>query len=99
MAVGAPLTGVLSDRIVVKWRKRRGGKWVPEDRLRACLPGAMVFVPVSMVGLALALRLVDGTPGLILCLVCFFINGLGASIIYTLSVGNLADCGFRLILS
>ncbi|KAJ7497007.1 hypothetical protein FB451DRAFT_1209708 [Mycena latifolia] len=30
---GAPLTGMLSDRIVVKWQTRRGGVRVPEDRL------------------------------------------------------------------
>ncbi|EKM56177.1 uncharacterized protein PHACADRAFT_95579 [Phanerochaete carnosa HHB-10118-sp] len=47
-AIGAPLTGRISDWMVVKWRKRRGGIWVPEDRLRAALPGAAVMVPCSV---------------------------------------------------
>lgn len=66
--------------MVVKWRKIRGNKWVPEDRLKACIPGALFLVPLSMLGFALALRFVDGTPGLVLCLLCFLMNGLGVRV-------------------
>lgn len=75
--VGAPLSGMISDRIVVAARKRRGNIWVPEDRLHATLIGAAVFVPCSVLFVGLILRYIDGTPGIVLICVCFFINGLG----------------------
>ncbi|KAF7332985.1 MFS general substrate transporter [Mycena venus] len=43
--VGALLAGMLSDRIVIKWRKRRGGDWIQEDRLRVALFGGATLVP------------------------------------------------------
>jgi hypothetical protein len=75
--VGAPLSGRISDRTVVKWRKWRGGKWVPEDRLRATLWGATALVPLSILGSGLLTQFVEGRIGLVLNLVCLFVNGLG----------------------
>jgi hypothetical protein len=51
---------------------------VPEDRLRATLPGAMVLVPVSVLLSGLITQFVEGQRvGLVLNLICFFINGFG----------------------
>lgn len=77
--MGAPLAGRLSDGIVAKWKVKRGF-WYPEDRLRAAIPGALVLVPISMLFSGLITRYVDGTAGLVLNLVCFFLNGLGVSL-------------------
>ena len=74
--VGAPLSGRLSDRIVVYYRKRRG-VWCPEDRLRAALPGALILVPFSVLISGLLTEYVPGTLGLTLNLVCFFMSGFG----------------------
>ena len=65
--------------MVKKWRRKRAGKWVAEDRLRAALFGAIWFIPLSTALFGVANAYVDGTPGLILCLVCLFINGIGVS--------------------
>ena len=67
----------MADRAVVQWRKRRGGEWVPEDRLRACLWGAGVFVPLSVLLSGLTVAFVPGTPGIVLNLVWLFMNGIG----------------------
>ena len=75
--VGAPLSGRLSDRIIIYYRKKRDGVWYPEDRLRAALPGALIFVPLSMLFSGLLTEYVPGTLGLVLNLVCLFANGLG----------------------
>ena len=75
--VGAPLSGRLSDRIVVQSRRSRGGAWYPEDRLRAALSGAMMLLPLSMILSGIASEYVEGPAGLALQLVCFFLNGLG----------------------
>ena len=75
--VGAPLAGRLADRTVVKWRKRRGGVWIPEDRLRASLWGAGVFVPMSVLLSGLTIKYVPGTPGIVLNLMWLFMNGIG----------------------
>jgi hypothetical protein len=77
--VGAPLSGRLSDRLVVYYRKKRGGEWYPEDRLRAARFGALILVPLSILISGLLTEYVPGTLGLMLNLVCLFFNGLGVS--------------------
>lgn len=62
---------------MIKWRKRRGGEWVPEDRLRTTLSGALVWVPLSTLTSGLVTAYVDGTPGIVINLVCLFVNGVG----------------------
>ena len=65
--------------MIKKWRKKRAGKWVAEDRLRAALFGALWMVPLSTALFGVANAYIDGTPGLVVCLVCLFINGIGVS--------------------
>ena len=76
-SVGAPLAGYLSDRAIVVWRERRGGVWVPEDRLRAAIWGAAFCVPVSTLAAGLTMKYVPGLPGIAIMLVCLFLNGVG----------------------
>ncbi|KAJ7496990.1 MFS general substrate transporter [Mycena latifolia] len=89
--IGAPLAGMLSDRIVIKWRKRRGGIWVPEDRLRATLFGGATFVPLSVVLCGLITHFIEGPLGLFLNLVCFFFNGLGVDLVLSPSSAYAVD--------
>ncbi|PSR79166.1 hypothetical protein PHLCEN_2v7137 [Hermanssonia centrifuga] len=89
--IGAPLTGALSDRMVVKWRKKRGNQWVPEDRLRATTLGAAVFVPLSILLCGILTTYVDGTPGLILNCLCLFMNGLGVDFVLSPSAAYNVD--------
>ena len=65
--------------MIKKWRKKRAGKWVAEDRLRAASLGATWLIPFSLALFGVANAYVDGTLGLVLCLVCLFINGIGVS--------------------
>lgn len=78
-SVGGIFTGRLSDRMVKKWLKRRGGEWVPEDRLRAAIFSSAFLVPVSVLCSGIATHFVGGIPGLVLNLVCLFFNGLSVS--------------------
>ncbi|GJE88175.1 MFS general substrate transporter [Phanerochaete sordida] len=89
--VGAPLSGWLSDRIIVKWRKRRGGTWVPEDRLRAALSGAAIMVPCSVLFSGLVTQFVPGRLGLVLNLGALFVNGLGVDFVLTPSTAYIVD--------
>ncbi|KAJ6593590.1 MFS general substrate transporter [Mycena capillaripes] len=89
--IGAPLAGMLSDRIVIKWRKRRGGVWVPEDRLRATLFGAATLVPLSIVLCGLITHFIPGPLGLSLNLFCFFLNGLGVDLVLSPSSAYTVD--------
>ena len=75
--VGAPLAGRLSDRVVFYYRKKRGGAWYPEDRLRTALPAALILVPLSILMSGILTKYVPGTLGLMLNFVCLFVNGLG----------------------
>jgi len=45
--VGAPLAGRISDRMVTKYRIKRG-KIIPEDRIRACWIGLFAIIPVPV---------------------------------------------------
>ena len=71
--------GHISGRLVTKWRKRRAGEWVPEDRLRGTLFGAVFLVPVSVLCSGIITHYVGGKVGLALNLICLFLNGLGTS--------------------
>ncbi|KAI0648497.1 MFS general substrate transporter [Trametes meyenii] len=89
--IGAPLAGRLSDSTVVAWRKRRGNTWVPEDRLRASLLGAGVFVPLSVLLSGLTTQFVPGTPGIVLNLVWLFMNGIGVDFVLSPSSAYYVD--------
>ena len=76
LLVGAPLSGHLSDRIIVYYRKKRG-VWYPEDRLLVTLPSALTLVPLSVLISALLTEYVPGALGLMLNIMCLFVSGLG----------------------
>ncbi|KAK7679622.1 hypothetical protein QCA50_017333 [Cerrena zonata] len=61
--VGAPIAGRISDWQVTRGRKRRGGKWVPEDRLRGLWFGAAIAAPISVLCFGLVTKYVDGPLG------------------------------------
>ncbi|KAK0472280.1 MFS general substrate transporter [Armillaria novae-zelandiae] len=79
--IGAPAAGRFSDFLVKRYRKRRGGEWYPEDRLRGTLIGAGFFVPLSVLGCGLLTEYVPGKVGLIGNFVCLFFNGLGVDLV------------------
>ena len=79
ITVGAPIAGRISDQIVTRCRKGRGGIWYPEDRLKATLFGAFILVPLSVLFCGLLTTYVPGKLGLILNLTCLFLNGIGVS--------------------
>ena len=62
-----------------KYRERRSGEWVPEDRLRGAIFGAAVLVPGSILASGLVTYFVRGNLGIGLNLVCLFFNGVGVS--------------------
>jgi len=77
--VCAPIAGHVSDLMIKKWRKKRAGKWVAEDRLRAALFGAIFLIPLSLALFGVANTYIDGTRSLVVCFFCLFINGIGVS--------------------
>ncbi|CAL1703109.1 unnamed protein product [Somion occarium] len=79
--LGAPIAGWFSDRQLIKWRKRRGGEWVPEDRLRGLWVGAALCVPISVLLFGFVTEYIEGRLGIVLDLVCLFINGLGVDLV------------------
>ncbi|KAF9043991.1 major facilitator superfamily domain-containing protein [Panaeolus papilionaceus] len=88
---GAPLIGRISDRTVIEWRKKRGGVWYPEDRLRAAVIPLAIFTPISVMLFGLANHYIDGTRGLITCLVIFFFNGVGVEMVWGPVAAYLVD--------
>ena len=78
--VGAPIAGLISDRTVIWWQNKRKGAWYPEDRLRASLIPLALIVPLPVIAFGFINTFVDGPLGLLLSLLCLFINGIGVSI-------------------
>ncbi|KAJ3566595.1 hypothetical protein NP233_g6898 [Leucocoprinus birnbaumii] len=89
--IGAPISGRLSDSIVIRRRKARGGVWYPEDRLRATLIGAAFLVPLSMVFTGIFNEYVEGPVGLALVFFCLFINGFGLELVLGPSAAYIVD--------
>ena len=65
--------------MIKKWRTKRAGKWVAEDRLRAALFGAIWLLPLSVALFGVVNAYIDGTRGLVVCFVCLFMTGIGVS--------------------
>lgn len=74
----------MADITVIRGRKRRLGKWYPEDRLLATVPGGLVLVPFALTVFAYTATYVPGKTGLTICLICLFFNGMGVSIRFIL---------------
>lgn len=91
--VGAPLSGWISDRIVIHYKSERG-YWCPEDRLRACFYGA--YFPVTVLASALVTKYMEGTPGLVLNSFIFFLNGVGVRGVILLEPWRNHSCVGRL---
>ncbi|KDR82154.1 hypothetical protein GALMADRAFT_135516 [Galerina marginata CBS 339.88] len=89
--IGATIVGRISDRTVINWRKKRGGVWYPEDRLRAALIPFAIIVPIPLIIYGLVNQFVDGTLGLVICLVCLFINGVGVEMGFGPCAAYLVD--------
>ena len=79
ITVGAAIVGRVSDHIVIKWRRKRKGVWYPEDRLRAAIVPLAIIIPVSLLVFGLVNKFIDGNLGVVLSLVCLFVNGGGVS--------------------
>ncbi|KAF4578254.1 hypothetical protein EYR40_001585 [Pleurotus pulmonarius] len=89
--IGAPLGGRISDYVVAKRRKARGGIWCPEDRLRVTLIAAGLLAPLSVLAAGFITEYVPGTVGLVLNLICLFINGLGVDMVLSPSASYIVD--------
>ncbi|KAF5349698.1 hypothetical protein D9756_008833 [Leucocoprinus leucothites] len=79
-AIGSPLSGWISDKIVIRYREKRG-YWYPEDRLRASLYS--FFLPATVIASGLITTYISGPLGLTLNLIILFINGVGCDIALT----------------
>jgi len=89
--VGVAIVGRVSDHIVIKWRRKRKGVWYPEDRLRAALVPLAVLIPLSLLTFGLVNKFVDGNLGLVLSLVCLFVNGGGVDMVFAICAVYLVD--------
>lgn len=76
---GAAAAGRLADQCVIRGKSRRQGKWYPEDRLLATIPGGLILLPFALLGSGLTISYVPGKVGLVLNLVFFFMAGFGVS--------------------
>ncbi|ESK87314.1 mfs dha1 amino acid exporter [Moniliophthora roreri MCA 2997] len=89
---GAPVAGWLSDRVVRKLLKARGGTWYPEDRLRASLLGGAVLVPLSTLGIGFTTHFISSPKiGLTLDMILLFINGFGIDMVLNPSSTYIVD--------
>ncbi|CAA7262068.1 unnamed protein product [Cyclocybe aegerita] len=89
--IGAPLAGRTSDQLVIRYQKARGGVWYPEDRLRATILGALFLVPLSVLFSGLLTEYIHGRVGLMLNLICLFMNGIGVDFVLSPSAAYVVD--------
>ncbi|GJE88177.1 MFS general substrate transporter [Phanerochaete sordida] len=90
--VGSTYIGRLSDAIVVAMREKRGGVWVPEDRLRATAFGGLVLAPLSVVASGAVTQYADdGMWMMLLNFFCLFLNGFGVAAVFQPGNAYLVD--------
>ncbi|KAG1778318.1 major facilitator superfamily domain-containing protein [Suillus placidus] len=74
---GALVSGRLSDIVVRRWQEKHKGVWCPEDRLRATWIGGLFMVPLSIWASGLITTYIGGPIGLVLNMLCLYVNGVG----------------------
>ncbi|KZS89816.1 MFS general substrate transporter [Sistotremastrum niveocremeum HHB9708] len=79
--IGAPLSGILSDRTLSRLRRTRPpglGSWIPEDRLHSTLPSALLIVPLTTLLLGLSIQYIDDVMwGVVVAVVLLGVHGVG----------------------
>ncbi|KIJ29148.1 hypothetical protein M422DRAFT_784388 [Sphaerobolus stellatus SS14] len=88
---GAVLSGKLADIAVIRGRAKRDGKWVPEDRLVATIPGALALIPIPLLIFGITTAFIPGKIGLIINLICLFFHGMGTDTVLAPSNTYLVD--------
>ena len=71
--LGTFVGGRWADHVVKKWIKKRGGKRVPEDRLRSSLTSMGVVIPICMLIYGWSIEKKAG--GIPLPVICMFVQG------------------------
>ncbi|KAJ8588635.1 MFS general substrate transporter [Rhizopogon salebrosus TDB-379] len=88
--IGTLVAGHISDIVVKKWRVRHEGVWYPEDRLRTAWIGGLFMVPLSVGASGLLITYAGDLIGLLLNLLCIFLNGMGVDLVLnSIAVYNL----------
>jgi hypothetical protein len=74
--ISSATSGYISDILVMRGKRLRGGVYSPEDRLKASWPGLILLLPMSVLGYGLTTAFVRGRLGVGLNLFWLFLNGL-----------------------
>ncbi|EJU02934.1 MFS general substrate transporter [Dacryopinax primogenitus] len=88
--VGSYITGYISDSTVHKWIALRAGERVSEDRLEASYWAGVGATPLTLLAAGFLMQFWTTYPGLALCLVALFLNGIAL-------IGVLAVCNTYLV--
>ncbi|KAF8499335.1 MFS DHA1 amino acid exporter [Hysterangium stoloniferum] len=83
---GPLIAGRLADITIIRGRRRRQGKWFPEDRLLAAIPSLLFLMPCAVITLGLSIAFIPGKVGLTISLICLFFNAMGAHVRHILSI-------------
>jgi hypothetical protein len=82
-AVAAQFTGRYADYVLKSWNVRRGGIYVPEDRLRAATWGGGVLLPVTVLGVGWSIEKGTGVGGLVGSIILLVLSGAGLMSVLT----------------
>ncbi|KZT59409.1 MFS general substrate transporter [Calocera cornea HHB12733] len=88
--VGSYFTGYISDWTVHRWMTRRNGERICEDRLEASYWAGAAATPLTLLAAGLLMQFWTTAPGLAICLIVLFINGIAL-------IGVLAVCNTYLV--
>ncbi|KAL8291929.1 hypothetical protein RQP46_002187 [Phenoliferia psychrophenolica] len=98
--IASRLIGLYCDYTIKRWKKKRQGVYVPEDRLRASLIGGGFVFPVSVVSLGWTLEKGSGKGGIAAAVILLTLNGIGLMVMQDRSAEVIAvNNAVRYILS
>ncbi|KAH8922464.1 MFS general substrate transporter [Atractiella rhizophila] len=79
--VGSRLAGIQSDWVIRRSIKRRGGTFIPEDRLYAALLGGIILFPGSVIAYGFIVQ--TGTGGIPTAIILLALTGIGLMLVLT----------------
>lgn len=91
--IGSPLGGRLSDKALVRYKKEGSDTLLPENRLRACFPGALVLLPASAIAYGLIFRFSEqlDLASTLIILGSLFVSGIGVDMCFAPSIAYISD--------
>jgi len=79
----AQIAGKYADYTLKRWKAKRKGVYIAEDRLRAAIEGGCFVLPLCIIALGWTVEKASGKGGIAACVLLLFFDGVGLMFVLT----------------